>query len=107
MTAEVPHSRTIVVDRSLTIIAIISNTTQDVSPTIRLESDKGAKIASSAAVLAQYDALKPTLDFSIAGNVYERGRVRTVGTEDHDWVAQLTRFIRTVFETLAKMLGLG
>ncbi len=72
VTATVLPTRIIIVDKNLTIQKIISNTSEDVRPIVYLETADGEEIAYSESVRREYSFLKPSLNFSKAGIVYER-----------------------------------
>lgn len=66
--------RTIIVDKNLTIIRIVSNTTKDIVPSVRLEKETGIEIPLTEVILDRYNTLKPFLNFSQKGIVYERDK---------------------------------
>lgn len=64
--------RLIVVDENLTIRKVISNTSEEIRPTVVLGEVDGKEIPYSASIIDEYQFIKPTLDFSQPGIVYER-----------------------------------
>ena len=66
-----PH-RYIVTDNNLQIKEIISNTNQDVRPTVLLNSIDGQEVPYSDSIRQQYQFLKRFTNFSQAGVVYMR-----------------------------------
>ncbi len=94
-TAEVAEARMIIVDKKLNIVQIISNTRNEVVPTVRVENQKGNVIAMTDTVLTQYEALKPTLNFSKIGKVYDRDDIRIFGIKlpekINNWIVIIKR----------------
>lgn len=70
--ATVLPTRTIIVDKNLTILKIYSNTKDDVRPIVLQDKLDGASINYSDAIQSQYSALKPVINFTQAGLVYQR-----------------------------------
>lgn len=96
-TAEVAHTRTIIVDQNLKIISIYSNTKKDVVPTVRLENEKGDIIAITDRVSDQYKALKPSLNFSKIGKVYDRDTIKVFDIALPQKVSNLIHFVKQLF----------
>lgn len=69
--ATIQPQRIIVVDKNLTIKTILSNTSQDVRPIVFLESLDGKLLPYSESIIEQYSVLKPSLELSKPGVVYE------------------------------------
>ncbi len=69
--ATVRPQRIIIVDKNFVITKIMSNTNLDMRPLVLLQTTDGAEIPYSESIANQYLALKPTLDFSKPGIVYE------------------------------------
>jgi len=63
--------RIIVVDKNLNILQIISNTKKEVEPTVRLENQSGMELSLTDFINKQYQEIKPTVNFSKAGVVYD------------------------------------
>ncbi len=72
ITATIRPMRVIVVDQTLTIKKVISNTKEDIRPMVVLDTEDGKELAYSDAIYTQYEDLKPTLNFSKPGILYER-----------------------------------
>lgn len=72
ITVAVEPMRTIVVNKSLRIVQIISNTKKDVEPVVYLDTPDGIELPYSEGIRDQYLTLKPVLNFSKPGIVYER-----------------------------------
>lgn len=70
--ATVRPQRIIIVDKNLVITKIMSNTDQEMRPLVLLESTDGSEIPYSESIAEQYLALKPALNFSKPGIVYEQ-----------------------------------
>lgn len=74
---KVSPKRTIVVDNNLKILQIISNTKKEVEPTVRLEN--GMEISLTYFISEQYAKIKPTVNFSKTGTVYDSRRIYLFG----------------------------
>lgn len=72
ITVTVEPVRTIVVDRNLQITNVISNTKEDVRPVVVLDTRDGPDLPYTESIEKQYAALKPIINFSKPGVVYER-----------------------------------
>lgn len=72
ITVTVEPIRTIIVDRNLRIIEIMSNTKEDVRPIVLLELQDGIELPYTEGVQQQYKILKPVINFNKPGLVYER-----------------------------------
>jgi hypothetical protein len=96
-TAEVPHARVIIVDKNLKIISIYSNTKNEVVPTVRLENEKGDVIALTDTVLDQYEELKPKINFSKLGKVYDSDAITIFTLKLPDKISSLINFIKRLF----------
>lgn len=70
--ATVRPQRIIVVDKQLAITRILSNTARETRPIVLLNSVDGKEMPYSESIVDQYASLKPSLDFSKPGIVYER-----------------------------------
>lgn len=64
--------RILVVDKDLIIQKIYSNTTVDIRPIVTLNTSDGTELPYSDAIQKEYQFLKPSLNFSNAGFIYER-----------------------------------
>ena len=72
ITVTVEPVRTIVVDRNLQITEIISNTKEDIRPIVLLDTQDGIELPYTDGIQQQYAILKPILNFSKSGLIYER-----------------------------------
>lgn len=72
ITVTVEPVRTILVDRNLQIESIISNTKEDVRPVVLLETQDGTDLPYTESIASQYALLKPVINFSKPGIVYQR-----------------------------------
>ena len=70
--ATIRPQRIIVVDDDLTIQRIVSNTDQEVRPLVVRGIESGVEIPYSPSIVAQYEILSESIDFSQPGLVYER-----------------------------------
>lgn len=64
--------RIIVVDHNLMIQKIISNTAEETRPIVVLGEVDGKEVPYSQSILEQYQQLKPSINFSKPGMVYQR-----------------------------------
>lgn len=101
-TAEVAHARVIIVDTNFKILQIISNTKKDVEPTVRIGNGKGPIIGITEPVITQYEDLKPTLNFSKIGVVYDSSRLTFFGIKLPESVSKTFIFINSLFTGLMK-----
>jgi hypothetical protein len=72
VTVTVEPMRTIIVDKNIRIVQIMSNTREDVEPLVFLETRDGVELPYTEGVRDQYLSLKPIINFSQPGIVYER-----------------------------------
>ncbi len=70
--ASIRPSRILVVDENFVIQKIYSNTATDVRPVVYLNSLDGEELPYSETITKEYLKLKPGLDLSSPGMVYER-----------------------------------
>ena len=70
--ATVAPNRYIIVDSDLTIQTILSNTEEEVRPMVLLDTIDGQELPYSEGIMEQYQSLKPSLNFSEPGIVYDR-----------------------------------
>lgn len=70
--ATVLPQRMIIVDENLTIQKVISNTAEEIRPVVVLGEVDGKEIPYSQSIVEQYQSLKPSLNFSKPGVVYQR-----------------------------------
>lgn len=70
--ATVRPLRMIIVDRYLTVQSIVSNTRADIRPLVVLDTQDGKELPYTDAIREQYESLKPILNFSVPGIVYQR-----------------------------------
>lgn len=94
VTVTVEPTRVIIVDNSLTIQRIISNTTVDTRPIVYLNSEDGLEIPYSESIMRQYMFLKPSLNFSQAGAIYDRDNRIPIA------------FIKLIIRTFKKVIGM-
>lgn len=66
-----PH-RVIIVDKNFTIRQIISNTEENVRPMVLLDSQDGKEVPYTESIRLQYMYLKPSINFTEPGIVYDR-----------------------------------
>ena len=72
ITLSVEPVRTIIVDRNLQIVTIMSNTKEDVRPVVFLDTQDGAELPYTEGIAGQYNTLKPVVNFEKPGIVYQR-----------------------------------
>lgn len=72
VTVTVEPVRTILVNKNLRIVQIISNTTEDIEPIVFLDSQDGVQLPYTDGIRTQYLALKSVTNFNKPGIVYER-----------------------------------
>jgi len=94
VTITVDPVRIIIVNKNLTITKIMSNTKQDIRPIVYLENEDGVELPYSESIMREYFFIKPSLDFSRPGIVYER--------EERLFPALIKRMIRTFFSIVNK-----
>lgn len=71
VTAAIQPLRVIIVDKNFIIQKIASNTSEDVSPIVRLESADGEEMGYSVSIQRQYEFMKPSLNFTKPGIIYQ------------------------------------
>lgn len=86
--ATVRPQRFIVVNRDLKIQAVLSNTDHNVRPTVYLDGIDGQEIPYSESIIEEYQNLKPSLNFSKPGILYERrnGRLQELVQVLKNWL---------------------
>lgn len=85
--------RSIIVDRDLRIVTIISNTQEDVRPLVYLDTRDGLNLPFAEGIQQQYNTLKPVINFSKPGVVYQRDTRVTLS------------IFKTAISTIQKLLG--
>ena len=93
VTVTVEPQRVIIVDKNLTIMQIISNTELDIRPIVLLGSQDGSELPYTESIMRQYFFLKPTLNFSQPGILYDR--------DERAPVALIKLVARTIMKWLA------
>lgn len=94
--SSIPNIRIIIVDKNFNILQIISNTKKDIEPTVRLENEKGMEISLTDSVSKQYLKLKPTVNFSKNGVVYDKRYVSFFGILLPDSLQQIIYILRDI-----------
>lgn len=67
----IPNTRIIIVDKNLNILQVISNTKKEIEPTVRPENEQGMEISMTDYVSEQYSKIKPFINFSKTGVVFD------------------------------------
>jgi hypothetical protein len=93
ITVTVEPMRSIIVDRDLRIVTIISNTQEDVRPLVYLDTRDGLNLPFAEGIQQQYNTLKPVINFSKPGVVYQRDTRVTLS------------IFKTAISTIQKLLG--
>lgn len=75
----IPNTRIIVVDKNLNILQIINYTKKEIEPTVRLENEQGMEISMTDYVSEQYSKIKPKINFSKTGVIYDSKRMSFFG----------------------------
>jgi len=70
--ASVSPVRYIIIDSNFRITEVISNTSEDVIPTVLINSVNGSPAPYTDSIRTQFTKLSHTIDFSKAGIVYQR-----------------------------------
>ncbi len=93
--ASVSPARYIIVDHDLKIQRILSNTKDEVRPSVLLLTADGEELPYTDSIRSQYASLKPKLDFSHPGEVYKRQQPTITYI-----VNSITGFFRSLFSWL-------
>jgi len=72
ITMTVEPIRTIIVDKNLRIVRILSNTREEVRPVVYLEGQDKLELPYTDSIMEQYTLLKKVTNFSKPGVVFER-----------------------------------
>lgn len=72
ITVTVEPVRVVIVDRNLQIQTIVSNTKEDIRPVVFLDTQDGPDLPYTEGIESQYSLLKPVINFSKPGIVYQR-----------------------------------
>ena len=88
--ARVAPVREIVINDDNKIIRVDSNTTQDVTPTVRRGTIGGPIVRITTLVQSEYNAIKGKVDFSYAGTVYRRS------SEPSTWLVRQWRHFLSI-----------
>jgi len=96
-TAEVAHTRVIIVDMNFKILQIVSNTKKDVEPTVRINGENGPEIPLTESVLEQYQKIISTTDFPRIGIIYDSRRLTLFGIKLPDSVSRTFIFLQGLF----------
>lgn len=69
--SKITSTRIIVVDKNLNILQIISYTKKEIEPVVRLENEQGMEISMTDYISEQYSKIKPFINFSKTGVVFD------------------------------------
>lgn len=96
VTASIAPQRIVIVNKDLKIIAIYSNTKENIRPSVFLDRLDGTELPYSDSVIRQYESLKPTLNFSQPGEVYKEPHPSTASRVYNNIIRVYQRVINIV-----------